>query len=1059
MKEKCKTLSSLRLVTIPIKLLIIVALLLINGFLVMAQTNVKVKGVVTSEADGFPLTGVNVVQKGSTNGVVTDLDGNFELTVPVGVQLEFTYIGFLAQSVTVSAGKSVYNVALREDSQSLDEVVVMGYGVQKKKLVTGATVQVSGNDLQKMSTASALGALQSQTPGVNITQSSGQPGEKFKVTVRGLGTVGDASPLYVIDGVPGGDINNLNPSDIESIDVLKDAASAAIYGARAANGVILVTTKQGKPGKMQIQYDGYYGVQNVVKMLPLLNATEYMQITNEGRFNSGVNLYDFSQEVPVQYARVASGEWNGTNWLEAIRNKNAPTQNHAINLLGGSETSHSALGFSYATQEGIFGKPVEPYFERYTARLNSDHVLLKGQGFDIIKIGENLNYTFRESRGIGIGNIYWNDVHNMIVSNPLMPVYNDDGTFYVNANKHADKWGSIYGGEGNQVAQMVYRRGQNANESHALNANAYLEIQPIKGLIYRGSYGYRMNSSSYRSYTNKFELSDTDADDRQTFDRIQQNASNSRQWSLDNTVSYSFKIKDHAIDAVIGQSVEKWGYGSSISAETINSIFPDDFDKAYLSNGAINTSATPSGSPENQGRLASFFGRVNYNYKETYMASAVLRVDGSSNFARGHRWGKFPSFSAGWVMTNEPWMEELRDKGLDFLKPRVSWGQNGNANINNFQYLATIAVDIQNDYFFQNYTVRSKGAYPDILPNPDITWETSEQLDLGFDARILNSRLGINFDYFRKDTKNWLVQAPVLASYGTGAPYINGGDIRNTGLELMLNWNDRVGDLSYGITVNASYLKNRVTRIANSEGIIHGDASVLIQGMGEMFRAEVGKPIGYFYGLKTAGIFQNQEQIDATPVKKEGSVPGDVIFVDTNNDGQITEADRTMIGNPFPDVTGGFTISLGYKGFDFSVTGNGNFGQQIAKGNDIISNTTAIFDRWYGEGTSNLLPRLGNSKTDNWGNNYCPDFYIEDADFVKISNITLGYDFKKLFPKMPLSQARFYIAAQNMFTFTGYSGMDPEIGYGYEGKNWVQGIDLGFFPAPKTYLFGVNLKF
>ncbi|GHV03968.1 SusC/RagA family TonB-linked outer membrane protein [Bacteroidia bacterium] len=1023
----------------------------------MAQTSVKVKGVVTSEADGFPLTGVNVVQKGSTNGVVTDLDGNFELTVPVGSVIEVSYIGFIPQTQQVTGGKS-YNFNLREDSQSLDEVVVMGYGVQKKKLVTGATVQVSGDDLQKLSTSSALGALQSQTPGVNITQSSGQPGENFKVVVRGLGTIGNASPLYVIDGVPGGDINNLNPSDIESIDVLKDAASAAIYGARAANGVILVTTKQGKAGKMQLSYDGFYGVQNVYKMFPLLNATEYMTITNEGRFNSGSTLYDYSQEAPVQYAKIASGQWNGTNWLEEMRNKNAPTQNHAFNLTGGNDQSKTALGFSYATQEGIFGKPVEPFFERYTARLNSEHVLLKGKGFDIIKIGENLNYMFRKNHGIGIGNIYWNDVHNMIVSNPLLPVYNDEGEFYDKASKDADHWSSNFTGVGNSIAQMVYRRGQNEGENHSLMANAYLEVQPIKGLVWRSSYAYRMNLWTYRSYTNKFELS-TDADDVSTFDYVSQQQGNNRQWSFDNTMSYNFKIKDHTFDAVVGQSVEKWGYGSQLQAEMTRTIFPGDFSKAYLSNGTEpNPSSNPSGTPEGQGRLASFFGRVNYNYKETYMASAVLRIDGSSNFAHGHRWGKFPSFSAGWVISNEPFMESLRDKGLDFLKPRASWGQNGNSDINAFQYLATIRFDDQNGYFFNGYNSRSPGAYPDILPNQDVSWETSQQLDLGFDARVLNSRLGINFDWFRKDTKDWLVRAPVLLSYGTGAPYINGGDIRNEGYELMLNWNDHIGDFQYGLSINASYLKNEVTRIANGEGIIHGDNSVLAQGMGEMYRAQVGFPIGYFYGFKTAGIFQNQAQVDNTPVKKDGAAPGDVIFVDYNGDGLITEADRTMIGDPHPDVTSGLTLTLGYKGFDFALTANGQFGQQIIKGVDQITNSTEIFGRWYGEGTSNKLPRLGSNKSDNWGNNYASDIFIENGDFVKISNITLGYDFKKLFRNMPLSQARLYITAQNLFTFTGYSGMDPEIGYGY-GQSWVQGIDLGFFPSPRTYLIGVNLKF
>ncbi|MDR2859442.1 MAG: TonB-dependent receptor [Mediterranea sp.] len=1038
-------------------IILFLAVFLISCHVMAQQTTVI--GTVTDGGDGSPLIGANVLVKGTAVGTITDLDGNYKINLSAGENvLIISCIGYKTQEITLRAGQRTLDVVMKEDSELLDEVVVVGYGVQKKKLVTGATIQVNGDNIQKLSTTSTLGALQSQTPGVNITQSSGQPGENFKVVVRGMGTIGNSSPLYVIDGVPGGDINALNPSDVESIDVLKDAASAAIYGARAANGVILVTTKQGKAGKMQLSYDGFYGIQNVYKILPMLTAKEYMAITNEGRFNSGNSLYDFSREVPVQAALIEQGAWNGTNWLEEIRNSNAPMQSHAFNLTGGTESSTSSVGFSYTDQEGTFGVPVQPFFQRYTARLNSDYVLLKGNGFNIIKIGENLNYMFKENHGIGIGNIYWNDIHNMIVANPLMPVYNADGNFYNNADKHADRWSSNYSDVGNQLAQMVYRRGQNASENHSLQANAYIEIQPIKGLTWKSSYGYKMNLWSYRSYTNKFELSDTDADDRQTFDKINQQQGYSRSWTLENTLNYNFRIEAHTFDALIGQSVEKWGYGSQIEATNINSIFPDDFSKAYLSNGTASDVAIPRGYPSDEGRLASFFGRVNYNYKETYMASLVMRADGSSNFARRHRWGYFPSFSAGWVMTNEYFMEGLRDNGLDFLKPRASWGQNGNSNISNFQYLATITFDDQNSYFFNGYNTRDTGAYADILPNPDVTWETSEQLDLGLDARVLNSRLGINFDWFQKNTKNWLVQAPILASYGTGAPYINGGDIRNTGLELGLNWNDDIGGLHYGITFNASWLKNEVTRIANSEGIIHGDPNVLIQGMGEMYRAEVGMPIGYFYGFKTAGIFQNQDQIDNTLVKKEGAVPGDVIFVNNNGDTVIDEKDRTMIGNPFPDVTTGLNINLSYKNFDFSVTASGNFGQQIAKGVDLITNTTAIFDRWHGEGTSNALPRLGSNKSDNWGDNYASDLFIENGDFVKIANVTLGYDFKKLYHQIPLSQVRLYVAAQNLYTFTKYSGMDPEIGYGYD-RSWVQGIDLGFFPSPRTFLVGVNLKF
>lgn len=1017
-----------------------------------------VSGVVTSSTDGEPLIGVSVQVKGTSTGSITDINGKYSVNATKGQVLVFSYVGFVTQEIEVGS-QSTLNVVLAEDSETLDEVVVIGYGVQKKKLVTGATVQVGGDDILKMNSTSALGALQSQTPGVNITQNNGEPGAGFKVTVRGLGTVGDSSPLYVIDGIAGGDINALNPADIESVDVLKDAASAAIYGARAANGVILVTTKQGKVGKMQASYDGYYGIQNVAKMLPIVNAKEYMAIINEGRFNDGNALYDFSEELPANlYNAIMDGTWNGTNWLEAIRVKNAPIQNHSFNLSGGNEYSRMSLGLSYTTQEGIFGKPTASNYDRYTARINSEHVLLKSKNkdYDVIKISENMNYMYKASSGLGNGGIYWNDIHNMVSANPLLPIYDADGNYYDQADKDADGW-KLDPGAANPIANMVYSRGQNLSKSHSLQMNMSLEVQPIKNLKWKSTFGYKMSASSYRSYSDSFNLSSTTVSPN---DKVNQNQSVGTNWTWENVLSYSWKVKDlHNFDAVLGQSIEKWGFGESVSVTNATSKFPGSFDHAYISNtGSVSGELTSiSGSPWDQGALASFFGRVNYNYAEKYMLTVVMRADGSSNFARGNRWGIFPSVSAGWVMTNEDFMQPLVDKGLDFFKLRGSWGQNGNQNITAFQYLATIAFNNSNSYFFGNdKKTRYEGAYADILANPDVTWETSEQIDLGFDARFLNSRLGVAFDWYKKTTKDWLVQAPVLASYGTGAPYINGGDVVNKGIEVALNWNDNIGrDFTYGVNLNVSWNKNEVTRIANEEGIIHGPSNILVQGMGEMYRAQVGYPIGYFYGYKTAGVFQNQAQVDATAAKLDTAQPGDLIYVDTDKNGVINQDDQTMIGDPHPDVTAGFSLNMGYKGFDFTVTANGAFGQQIAKCGDFWNYTTDIFNRWHGEGTSNTIPRLGGSNQ-NWYTS--SDLFIEDGDYVKITNITLGYDFKKLFRNIPLQQARLYVSVQNAFTFTGYSGMDPEIGYGAD-TSWVSGIDTGFYPSPRTFLFGVNLKF
>ncbi|WP_301029642.1 SusC/RagA family TonB-linked outer membrane protein, partial [Parabacteroides goldsteinii] len=629
-------------------LVFISVFLLLGNLLAEAQTGRTISGIVVSEVGNEPLIGVNVVQKGTTNGAVTDLDGRFTLTVPDGSVLQITYIGYQEQLLTVKPNIAIYQVTLKEDSQALDEVVVVGYGIQKKKLVTGATVQVKGDDIQKLNTVSALGALQSQTPGVNITQSSGMPGEGFNVTIRGLGTTGSSGPLYIIDGVTGADINNLNPADIESIDVLKDAASAAIYGSRAANGVVLVTTKQGRAGKATISYDGYFGVQNVYKMVPTLNAQEYAMIQNEGRLMDGLPAYDFSSMVP-NWESYANGTNKGTNWLDEMRNENAPVQNHALNITGGSEQSVYSIGISYTSQEGILGKPVQPKYDRYTFRLNTEHILLKNKDFDIIKFGENLTYSYTEKSGISIGNQYQNDINGALKANPFLPMYDEDGNYH-----YALDWDPT--GE-NPVALMDYAHGQNLTKKHNIKANAYVTLQPIKNLKIRSSFGLTMEANSYRSFKPVYELaSNVYNKENEVTQRMFINSG----WLWENTVSYDFKINNnHNFSALIGQSMERSGLGDNLSASNVNSIF-DDFDHAYLDNTTViyADKTTVGGSPymkngilQKRG-IASFFGRINYDYKETYLLTLVMRADGSSNFAKGNRWGYFPSVSAGWVMSN-----------------------------------------------------------------------------------------------------------------------------------------------------------------------------------------------------------------------------------------------------------------------------------------------------------------------------------------------------------------------------------------------------------------------
>jgi len=1047
-------------------------LLLLSGLVAwnVSAQNLTVKGTVTDGSNGDPIPYTTVVVKGQTMWTTTDQDGKFELQTPANGILSVESLGYVGVEIPVN-GRTSIDIVLEPDLDQLSESVVIGYGVQQKKLLTGATIQVKGDDLSKLNTTSALGALQSQSPGVSITQNSGQPGRGYKVNIRGIGTIGDSEPLYVIDGVAGGDINALNPNDIESIDILKDAASAAIYGARAANGVILVTTKQGKEGRVIVSYDGFYGAQYIAKMPDMVNAQEYMQLYNLARKNSGLEEVDFSAKLPAKlYQAIQNGSWKGTNWVEEMYNKGAMTQNHSVNVAGGTADHKFSMGLSYTGQDGILGwnkiEPMNAQYRRYTFRMNSDNVVMKRNDLDILKVGETINFSFGQNSGIAEGDIYDSSLHDTIGANPLLPVYATDAEgnitgFYDEATRDAEGW-TFFNDAKHPIGVDYYNRGRNLEKFYSLHASVYAELQPIKNLKFKSQFGYRLSASSDRSYKMIYHLNTSQYNDN---DVVSQSMKLGHRITWENTASYHFDINsNHVFDVVLGQSIEKWGMGEKISASAWNSIFPNDFERAYLSNTkpVLLSQISASGSPSSAGALASFFGRVNYSIKDTYLFSATVRADGSSNFARGHRWGVFPSFSAGWIVSNEPFMEGAQN-WLSFLKLRASWGQNGNASISNFQYLSTIKLSSSAGYYFGNKGSMSTGAIPGVLANPDVSWETSEQTNLGFDARFFNSSLGVTFDAYIKNTKNWLVDAPIAAVYGFSAPYVNGGDVRNSGLELSIDYGKHTGEFTYGIKLNGSYNKNLVTRIANDEGIIHGEDDVLSQGTSEMYRAQVGYPIGYFYGYKTAGVFQSQSQIDSYKgAKYDDAKPGDLIWVDTNGDGEITDDDRTMIGDPHPDFTAGLNLWMAWKGFDLNITGYGAFGQQIARSyrsffdRPTDSYTRDLLNCWSGEGTSNRLPLWTTCSDRNWSN--ISDIYIENGDFFKISNVTLGYDFSRLIKGSWISKARLYVSAQNLLTITGYSGMDPEIGYGFD-EDWVSGIDLGYYPSARTFLVGVNIQF
>ena len=1011
-----------------------------------------VQGTVTDDK-GVPLPGANIIEKGTTNGTITDENGHYSLEVsgPNAV-LEISFLGYATQEINVG-GRTTINVTLVPEASDLEEVIVTGYGTQKKKLSTGANLNVKGDVITKLTPNNTIEALQGISPGVSITHSNGQPGSPTKVYIRGMGTIGNASPLYIVDGVTVGNIDYLSPSDIESIDVLKDAASAAIYGARAANGVILVTTKKGKKGKIHVNLDSYVGWQNLYREPEMMTAQQYAMIQSEGRLNDGQPDYDYPNLVP-DWDKIQSGEWKGTNWFKEIENTNAMVQNYSLNMNGGSDQSVYSFGASYLDDEGVLGKQSKSRYQRLTLRMNSEHKVWQKNDLDIVKFGENLTYTHHERPGIKTGNIYWNDIRNVLGASPFMPVYDENGDFH-----YAIPW---HPGAANPIAVMVYDTKYQWGKGNTIVGNVYMDIQPIKDLVIRSSFGFNSWFGSYRHYTPIYDLSSQKQNPR---DRVDQSLNQGFNYTFTNTASYRFTLNDsHNFKFMIGTEMNKTTRAMQVGGHNENGLYKDP-DRAYLNNYPIlDPSYTRiSGADYYGAAILSYFGRVSYNYAEKYLLTVVLRADGSSNFAEGHRWGTFPSVAAGWVMSNESFMEGA--DWINFLKLRACWGQNGNQDIGAFQYTSSITYWMGSYFFGPDKRVEHLGGYPARVPNPDVTWETSEQTDVGFDARFLNSRLQMTFDWYKKDTKGWLVTPPALATIGTSPSSINGGSITNKGIELALTWNDHAGDFKYSITATMAYNHNEVTEIANDEKIIHGPANVLTHGMSEIYRAQVGYPIGYFWGFQTDGVIQNQGEADAynnsitSDPRPDPVVPGDFRFVDQNGDHIIDDKDKVMLGDPHPDYNFGLQINLEYKGFYFHFTGTGQAGMQVAKSyrfwNSPWDNyTTDWLNRWHGEGTSNKYPRVTSAANQNMLQ--MSDFYVEDADYFRISNVTLGYDLSRL-EGWPLAETRLYVQAKNLAVITGYSGMDPEVGYGPDG--WSSGIDIGQYPLSRTFLVGLSINF
>ncbi len=1053
---------------------------LLLSFSVIAQEKV-VTGSVT-DASGIAMPGVNIILKGTQTGVISDVNGKFSIKVtgdnPV---LTISFLGYTTQDVEIGQLNSI-TVTLNEEAKQVDEVVVIGYGVQKKKLVTGATVQVNADELQKNHVTRIESALQGITPGMTIIKQSGQPGSDYNITIRGMASPNGNGPLVLIDGVPG-NLNTMNPEDIESVDVLKDAASAAIYGARSANGVVLITTKKGKSGEAVISYDSYYSVSNPSKSVSTLNAKQYAQILTEAQFNANPNIK--TNKLLVRPSLIDS-LGAGTNWLQLVTNKNAPSQNHHLSITGGNDKSKYSISASYSKEEGIYDYENKSNAERMGLRINTEDKVKK-----YLTIGENLTYTHRTNKSLGNGNIYGNFLHDIMQSNPMIQAY--DPT-------QPDGYGksTVDPTQTNPLASMHYQY-NGVNYYDDAVGDFYAELQIIPGLKIRSDIGGTLSYNYYTNQSDTFKLNSTDTQ-HETPD-YQQSMKRTFDYNWDNVITYEKMFGKHSILVMLGTNAENQYYFNMFGER-----------KGYLVNtapilsnvkGGINLD-TAQGDFGSQDSRFSYFGRFSYNYDEKYMATFTERRDVSSRFGPADRVGYFPSASAGWVISKEDFMSPTTG-WLDFLKIRLSWGMNGKEPSQPYQFLATVGSNSR-DYTFGapvmvggnppqlvDYSKKLVGTSPNLFANPNLHWESSRQTNIGFDSRFLKN-LSFSFDYYNKTSSDWIVQTTVDGLSGIAGvadnplnpiyPFANGGTVTNKGVEFDLGYFKNFGDFNLEVRANLAYNKNVVTNVPDS--IIHGSGSVLYNGSEEFYRVQSGYPMGYFWGYKTAGIFQDTGQInrntftDPKTNKKTlvqpGAKPGDVIFVDRNHDGKIDQLDKTQIGDPNPHFVYGFNIAASYKGFDFSMNFQGVAGNSIVEsyrgGDAQTANYTSDFmNRWHGPGTSNYLPRvtLGTEANRNWRN--FSDLSVHDASFLRCKSVGFGYDFKKLLNNKTssISQLRFYFSALNLFTITKYNGFDPENGYGaINGTTngvstvtdaYASGIDMGNYPVARTYMIGVNLKF
>jgi len=1029
-------------------------IVLLFTFQVHAQ-NVTVTGKVTNKVTGEALLGATVLVKGTQLATQTDADGSFRLVLPsANATLVVSNVGMVDQEIPVVAGTTVYNVQLDSKAGSLNEVVVVGYGTQRRATLTGSISSVKARDLENVPNGRVEQALQGRVSGVTILQNSGQPGSASTIRVRGITTFNNNNPLWVVDGVvvDAGGIGYLNQSDIESIEVLKDAASAAIYGTRAATGVILVTTKRGKSGKPVVNYNGFYGTSAPAKMLDLVNATQYAMLRNEASVAAGGNiLFNNVNSLGV-----------GTDWQKAIFNNSARRYLHEISMSGGTERSTFYLSGGIQEQDGIVATEISKY-KKINFRLNSTHRIS-----DVFSFGQTLGFTHQKAMGLGNTNSeFGGPLSSAINLDPITPLVVTDvasqpnATIYNNPGIIRDPNGNPYGispyvGQEmtNPLAYIQTRLG-GYGWSDDIVGNAYLEATPIKGLRLRSTVGIKRAYWGNIGFTPLFYLSSTVSSNKNSYNKGENRTFN---WNIENTATYNRKFGSHDFTVLLGQGTYVENIGGNVGMTFFNLPINNYKDASFRFDvGLANRDGYAGEFIEH--RVVSLFSRLNYSYEDKYFFTGIVRRDGSTRFGANNKYGVFPSFSAGWNVSREGFWP--RNEVVSNFKLRGGYGIVGNDALEDFRYLSTVVGGY--NYSLGNSGAVTTGYAPATLDNPDLHWEETASADVGFDAQLFRN-FNLTMNWFNKKTTGILRPVVIPGYVGVSAnPWDNVADMKNTGLELELGYRNRFGDLNFSINANGSYLKNTVTYVAADTNFIGGGAG--FQSMGTVTRTQVGHAVNSFWGYQNLGIFQNDAEIEAHRNKngqliQPNARPGDFRWADLNGDGVITngDLDKTFLGSPIPKYTFGFTINMDYKGFDFTMFAQGVAGNKIFQGLrrlDILSANypAKALGRWHGEGTSTDYPRLTNSDPNgNFSN--MSDFYLEKGDYLRLKVVQLGYTLpNRLFSKIGLSRFRVYVTAENLLTLTQYTGYDPEVGGG------IFGIDRGQYPQARSILGGIQLSF